>query len=58
VNALFVGLLISGTAILSVALGIFGAYFAINGILAAVNPSRPANAFLALVPNQNHASGD
>ena len=57
-NALFVAFLISSTAILSVVLGVFGAYCAIHGILAAVNPSRPANILSALVAHQSHASGD
>jgi len=38
-------------------LGVFGAYFAISGILAAVNPARQANV-PALVIRQSHASGD
>jgi hypothetical protein len=58
VNALFVGFLISSTAILSVILGVIGAYWAINGILTAVNPTRPSNLLSALVAHQSHASGD
>ena len=57
-NALFVAFLISSTAILSVILGVFGAYCAISGVLAAVNPSRPSNVLRALVPHQSHVSGD
>jgi len=58
VNALFVGFLIISTAILTVILGIFGAYCAIRAILAAVNPSRPSNGLPALVPHQSHVNGD
>jgi hypothetical protein len=58
VSALFVVFLITSTAILSVILGVFGAYCAISGVLAAVNPSRPSHVLQALVPHQSHASGD
>jgi hypothetical protein len=59
VNALIVVLLVCGTAISSVALGVFGAYCAVTGLLAAFNPSRPATAFAAaLVPHQGHLAGD
>jgi hypothetical protein len=58
VNALFVVFLVSGTAILSVFLGVFGAYCAINVVLTAFDPSRPSNIMRALVPNQIQASGD
>jgi len=58
VNALLVAFLITGTAILSVGLGVLGAYCAISGVLAAVNPSRPRHAFAKLVPHQSEASGD
>jgi hypothetical protein len=58
VSALFVALLIGGTAILSVVLGVFGAYFAITGLLAAVNPARSFHPLAALIPHQSHASGD
>jgi hypothetical protein len=57
-NTIFAGVLISSTAILSVVLGVYGAYFVINGVLAAVNPSRPSNLIAALVPHQSQASGD
>ena len=57
-NALFIAFLISSTAILTVVLGVAGAYYAISGILAAVNPSRPSNGLAALVTRQSHASGD
>ncbi len=57
-GALFVVFLIGSTAILSVILGVFGAYCAISGVLAAVNQSRPSNALQALVPHQSHVSGD
>jgi hypothetical protein len=58
VDALLVAFLVSSTAVLSVALGVFGSYYAITGLLAAVNPSRPTQLFRALVPNQSQASGD
>jgi hypothetical protein len=57
-NALFVVFLISSTAVLSVILGVFGAYWAISAVLAAVNPTRPSNLLAALVPHQSQASGD
>jgi hypothetical protein len=56
-NALFVAFLISSTAILAVVLGVAGAYYAISGILAAVNPSRPSG-LASLVARENQASGD
>ncbi len=56
VSALFVAFLIISTAILSVILGVFGAYWAICGVLAAVNPSRPSLVLRALV--QSQANGD
>jgi hypothetical protein len=58
VSALFAAFLISSTAILTVILGIFGAYCAISGILAAVNPSRTSSVLSALVAHQSPASGD
>jgi hypothetical protein len=58
VDALFVAFLIGSTAILSVSLGVLGAYYAISGVLAAINPSRPSHFHGALVPNQSQASGD
>jgi hypothetical protein len=59
VNALIVVLLLCGTAISSVALGVLGAYCAVTGLLAACNPSRPASSFAAaLVPRQSHLAGD
>jgi hypothetical protein len=57
-NALFVGFLLSSTAILSVFLGIFGAYCAIHAVLSTINPSRPSNLLAALVPHQSEANGD
>lgn len=57
-NAIFVAFLISSTAILTVVLGVFGAYCAISAVLSAVNPTRPAKAFSALLPNQGQATGD
>lgn len=58
-NALVVVLLVCVTAISSVALGVFGAYCAVSGLLAACNPSRPASAFAGtLVPHQGHLAGD
>jgi hypothetical protein len=59
VNAFIVILLVCGTAISSVALGVFGAYCAVTGLLAACNPSHPATVFsAALVPHQGHLAGD
>jgi hypothetical protein len=55
-SALISGFLICSTAILSVILGILGAYCAINALLAALNPS--TNRFAALVPHHTQASGD
>jgi hypothetical protein len=58
VDALYIAVVVSGTAILSVGIGVFGAYWAISGLLAAVNPSRPVASLSALVPNQGQVSGD
>jgi hypothetical protein len=58
VDALFVAFLVGSTAILSVALGVFGAYYAISGVLAAFNPARPSHFLTALVTHQSQASGD
>ncbi len=58
-NAFIIILLVCGTAISSVALGVFGAYCAVTGLLAAFNPSRPSTAFaVTLVPHQGHLAGD
>ncbi|MGA2004090.1 MAG: hypothetical protein ABSG70_11950 [Terriglobales bacterium] len=48
----------SSTAILSVSLGVLGAYYAISGVLAAFNPGRPSQLLSKLVPHQSQASGD
>jgi hypothetical protein len=58
VNALLVAFLVSGTAIVSVGFGVLGAYYAITGLLAAVNPARPAPLLRNLAPHQSQASGD
>jgi hypothetical protein len=58
VSALFVAFLVSGTALVSVGLGVLSAYYAIAGLLAAVNPARPASLLRALVPHQGQVSGD
>jgi hypothetical protein len=58
VDALLVAFLVSSTAVLSVVLGVLGAYYAITGLLAAVNPAHRAQLLRALVPNQSQASGD
>ncbi len=50
-DALFVAFLVSSTALISVGLGVLGAYYAISGVLAAFNPSRPSHFLAALVPN-------
>lgn len=55
-EALLAVFLVSGVALLSVALGVFGAYCAITSLLAALNPSRNAKSLPALVPSQ--VSGD
>lgn len=57
-DALLVAFLVGGTAIVSVGLGVLGAYYAITGLLAAVNPGRPAQLLQALVPHQGQVSGD
>ena len=58
-NALLVVLAIGGTAIIGVALGVFSAYYALTGLLAACNPSRPLlPRSSVLVPQQSSASGD
>ncbi|MGA7684871.1 MAG: hypothetical protein WCC32_08290 [Terriglobales bacterium] len=57
-DALLVAFLVSSTAVLSVVLGVLGAYYAITGLLAAVNPARPAQFLRALVPHQSQATGD
>jgi len=58
VDALLIAFLVSSTAIVSVGVGVLGAYYAITGLLAAVNPSRPAQLLQTLVPHQGPASGD
>jgi hypothetical protein len=57
VDALFVAFLVSSTAILSVSLGVLGAYYAISGVLAAISPSGPLHFPRELV-HQSQASGD
>ena len=57
-EALLVIFLVSSTAILSVSLGVLGAYYAISGVLAAFNPGRPSQLLSKLVPHQSQASGD
>lgn len=57
-DALLAAFLISTTAIVSVALGVFGAYYAIAAILAAFNPTRPSRPLPALAQQQAQASGD
>ena len=46
-SALSVAFLAGGAAILSVILGVAGAYCAMSGILAVVNPSRPSHTLAA-----------
>jgi hypothetical protein len=58
VNALFVALLIIGTTLSSVGLGVLGTYCALTGLLTACNPSRPKEALVRLVPREISASGD
>ena len=58
-NALLIALVIGLTAIVGVALGVFSAYYALTGLLAACNPSRtPIRSSAVLVPQQSSASGD
>jgi hypothetical protein len=57
VEALLAVFLVSGVAILSVALGVFSAYCAITSLLAAFNPARNPKPLATLVP-QSQASGD
>lgn len=56
-NGLFVALLIIGTSLSCVALGIFSAYCAVAGLLAALNPS-PRPVLATLMPNESSATGD
>jgi hypothetical protein len=58
VDALFVAFMVTSTAIVSVGLGVLGSYYAITGLLAAVNPARPMPLLRALVPHQGQVSGD
>jgi len=63
VNSLFMPVILCFTVIASVSVGVFAAYAAVFGILAAFGrPARPepapARPRLVLVPTQNHASGD
>jgi hypothetical protein len=58
VDALLAAFLIGSTAILSVGVGVMGAYYAITAILAAFNPSRPSRFLAPLAPQQSQASGD
>lgn len=56
-------LILCFTVIASVSLGVLAAYIAVFGILGAFGQSAqpepaPARARIALVPTQNHASGD
>lgn len=58
-NALLIVLAIGSTAILGVALGVFSAYYALTGLLAACNPSRPmVRQGPTLVPQQSSVAGD
>ena len=57
-NAIFAALLILTVAIASVVLGVFCAYCAISGLLAALNPSRPAPSMAVLVPHESSAGAD
>jgi len=58
VNTLLIALVTIGTTISCVVLGVLGAYCAVAGILAAVNPSRTSHALPVLVPRQSQMSGD
>jgi hypothetical protein len=57
VNALFVAVILCGTAVSSVALGVFGAYCAVSSLITALDPAKPSPLFSApLMPRQ--VSGD
>jgi hypothetical protein len=56
VEALLAVFLVGSTAIVSVVLGVLGAYYAISGLLNAFNPSRKSPIAAAFIPRQ--ASGD
>jgi hypothetical protein len=58
VNALLIAFIVSTTAVLSVVLGVFGAYYTVNFVLSAINPVRPAPAFRSFVPQHSRMSGD
>jgi len=58
VDAFVVVFLIGGTAILSVGLGVVGAYYSISAILAAFNPARVPRFLPALTAGESQASGD
>jgi len=58
VDALLVAFLITSTAVASVGFGVLGAYCAISGVLAALNPAQPRRSTAALVPHHSQASGD
>jgi len=58
VDALFEIFLLSSTVIVSVGVGILGAHYAISGLLAVLNSTRPSESLHALVPQQGQASGD
>jgi hypothetical protein len=57
-NEFLVGFLLTSSAILSVVLGIFGAYCVVSVVLTLLNPAQPSNLLAALVPNQSPSSGD
>ncbi|MGA9642755.1 MAG: hypothetical protein WBQ72_15270 [Terriglobales bacterium] len=50
--------LIGSTAIVSVVLGVLGAYYAVCGVLAAFNSERKSHLLPQLIPNPTQASGD
>lgn len=57
-NAIIAALIILVAALGSVVLGVFCAYWAISGLLTALNPARPATALAVLVPRESSVGGD
>jgi len=58
VDALFAAFLIGSTAIVSVGVGVLGAYYAVSGLLALFNPARPSHFSAQFVARQSQAAGD
>jgi len=58
VNAFLAAFLLIATTLMCVALGVLSAYWAVAGLLTALNPSRPKPQFSTLVPSESSATGD